>query len=122
MSRILIIEDGIEILTSMRILLESKGFIVSCCKRDLLAITSIKEKQPDIVLFYLTSPFISGLAFCKSIRLVSDLPFIVITDKELSKDVITLYSIGVDDVICKPFYSRELVLRIKAVIKRCVRV
>jgi len=105
----------------MQILLEENGYIVSSCRRGDLAIDSIKENRPDIVLLDIALPFFSGAEVCKIIRLSFDLPIIAITENKSPKNAIELFSLGADDFICKPFNSRELILRIDSVIKRCMR-
>ncbi len=120
MNHILIIEDEIEIIKPATLLLEAKGFMISYCDRGDLAAGLIKDKSPDIVLLDLSLPFLSGIEVCKEIRLFSDLPIIVITADKSPKNVIELYSLGVDDILSKPFNIKELHLRINSVMKRCM--
>lgn len=117
MNHILIIEDEIEIIKAATLLLEAKGFMVSSCKRGDLAADLVKDKSPDIVLLDLSLPFLSGIEVCKKIRLFSDLPIIVITADKSPKNVIELYSLGVDDILSKSFSIKELHLRINSVIE-----
>ena len=120
MIRILIIEEQIEIIKPIKLLLEAKGFIVMWCHRGDLAIASVKDNKPDIVLLDLALPGLSGVEVCKRIRMFSNLPIIIITGNSSTKNIIDLYSHGIDAFINKPFNIYEILLRIDSVMKRCV--
>ncbi len=82
------------------------------------AISSIKEKQPDLILLDIMLPNKDGISICKELREFSDIPVIMLTAKVEEIDRILGLEIGADDYICKPFSPREVVARVKAQLRR----
>jgi len=121
MNHILIIEDEIELLKLMTCLLEAKGFRVSTCERGDVAVEMVKRLKPDLILLDLILPYLSGFDICEKIREFSELPIIIISGKSTAKDLQTLFLLGIDDFVRKPFNMKEVILRINSVLKRCAR-
>ncbi|NLJ71157.1 MAG: response regulator transcription factor [Clostridiaceae bacterium] len=82
------------------------------------ALTAFKEKQPDLIILDLMMPKMSGMDVCKEIRKSSNVPIIMLTAKGEEIDRILGLELGADDYIVKPFSPREVVARIKAVLRR----
>jgi DNA-binding response OmpR family regulator len=120
MYHILIIEDEVELLKPITHLLEAKGFRVSSCARSETAVEAVKRTKPDLILLDLIPPYLSGFEICKQIRLLSDIPIIIISGKSTPEDLQTLFLLGIDDFVQKPFNIKEVILRVRSVLKRCV--
>ena len=119
MYHILIIEDEVELLKPITHLLEANGFRVSSCTRSEKAVEAVKKIKPDLILLDLALPYLSGFEICKKIRLFSDIPIIIISGKSTAKDLEALFLLGIDDFVQKPFNIKEVILRVKSVLKRC---
>lgn len=85
------------------------------------ALPWIKEHQPDLMLLDLMLPGLDGLSVCRELRRFSELPVIMVTAKTEEIDRLLGLEIGADDYICKPFSPREVVARVKTILKRCQR-
>jgi len=115
--RILIVEDEAEIADIVRAYLEREGFKVFIAKDGKTAL-SVLKRGFDLIILDLMLPDIQGEEICKAIRGDSDIPIIILTAKSDEETKIKGLGIGADDYIVKPFSPRELVARIKALIRR----
>ncbi|MDI6731318.1 MAG: winged helix-turn-helix domain-containing protein [Candidatus Margulisbacteria bacterium] len=121
MPNILIIEDERDIAESIEYNLVKEGFKVSKAFDGLTGLRFAREKSPALILLDLMLPGMSGLDICKIIKKeekTANIPIIILTAKGSEVDKIVGLEIGADDYITKPFSMRELVARIKTILKR----
>lgn len=116
--RVLAVDDDVEILRLIRRVLEMEGFDVTTAENGEAAIQEVGQEQFDLALLDLMMPGIDGMAVCKHIRSFSTMPVILITAKVRDDDKVTGLDAGADDYITKPFSTRELVARVRAVLRR----
>lgn len=119
--KILVVDDEEHILELIQFNLEKEGYEVVLCDNGEESITIIKEDTIDLVVLDLMLPGIDGIDVCKRIRKVDrskDLPIIMLTAKGKEEDRILGLELGADDYITKPFSVKELIARIKAVLRR----
>ena len=122
--KILVVDDEADILTLLQYNLEKAGFKVISAKDGPEAIDLAKKEQPDLVILDLMLPSMEGTEVCKTIKKeerTSHIPIIMLTAKSEEVDRIVGLELGADDYIAKPFSPRELILRVKAVLKRGVK-
>ncbi len=122
--RILIVDDEKDILQMLEYNLKNEGFWVSCAQDGKEALQKIKEQGPDLVILDLMLPEIDGLEVCKILKKdprTAHLPIIMLTAKSQEVDKIVGLELGADDYITKPFSLRELIARIKAVLRRIAK-
>lgn len=115
---ILIVEDETKIADLLKDYLDSAGFRTTCISRGDEAIERIKSTAPALVLLDLMLPGMDGMAVCREARRFSDIPIIMVTAKVDEVERLVGLEIGADDYICKPFSPREVVARVKAVLRR----
>jgi two-component system response regulator BaeR len=115
---ILVVEDEKKIADLLRDYLIREGFRVTCLDRGDGAVEAILRQAPDMVLLDLMLPGTDGITICKAVRKSSSVPLIMITAKVEEVDRLIGLEIGADDYICKPFSPREVVARVKAVLRR----
>ena len=120
MTRILIIEDEISFSEALSFLLEKEGFETRVTETGKQGIAAFNEEQFDLVLLDLMIPEISGIDVCRTIRTHSNIPIIMLTAKDSEVDKVVGLELGADDYVTKPYSARELVARIKAVLRRGV--
>jgi DNA-binding response OmpR family regulator len=118
--KILVVEDEEKIADIVRVYLEKEGFAVSVADTGEKAISILKEGFA-LVILDLMLPDISGEDICRTIRKDSDLPIIMLTAKSEEEDRIRGLGIGADDYVVKPFSPREVVARVKALLRRTGR-
>ena len=116
--KILIADDEAQIREILRIYFEKEGFEVIEAEDGAAAILKVQSEKPDILLLDIMMPVLDGIEVCKQDRKMSDLPIIMVTAKDEDDDRIAGLEIGADDYITKPFNSREVVARVKAVLRR----
>ncbi|MDR3599861.1 MAG: response regulator transcription factor [Desulfosporosinus sp.] len=116
--RILLVDDEKKIITVLRAYLQQEGFEVSTAINGLIALTMFKENPFDLLILDLMLPGLSGTEICQEIRKISSVPIIMLTAKVEEEDRIRGLSIGADDYITKPFSPREVVARVRAVLRR----
>ena len=116
--KILIADDEAQIREILRIYFEKEGFEVIEAEDGAAAILKVQSEKPDILLLDIMMPVLDGIEVCKQVRKMSDLPIIMVTAKDEDDDRIAGLEIGADDYITKPFNSREVVARVKAVLRR----
>ena len=116
--RVLVIEDEPRKLDLMRITLEGAGLIVSGATTGQEGLTKLRDEIPDVVLLDLNLPDISGFDVLREIRNTLQIPVIMVTVQANDDDRILGLELGADDYMGKPFNHRELVSRVKAVLRR----
>ncbi len=116
--RILIVEDEANIAAPVRAYLERAGFVVDHVLDGRSALERAAAQQPDLVLLDLNLPDIDGLEVCRRLRASSDVPVLMLTARDDDVDKIVGLEVGADDYLTKPFNTRELVARIKAILRR----
>ncbi len=120
-NHILVVEDEPEIARILRDYLASEGFSVSILNRGDKVVSFVKGQQPIMVLLDIMIPYKDGLSVCKEIRTFSDVSIIMITARVDEIDRILGLELGADDYICKPFSPREVVVRVKTVLRRILK-
>jgi two-component system response regulator RegX3 len=120
MSKLLIIEDEISFSEALSFLLEKEGFETKVAETGKQGIDAFSAGQYDLVLLDLMIPEISGIDVCRTIRTSSNIPIIMLTAKDSEVDKVVGLELGADDYVTKPYSARELVARIKAVLRRGV--
>jgi two-component system, OmpR family, response regulator RegX3 len=118
MPKLLLVEDEKAIVEGLAITLEAEGFQVSWVKDGLEALPAFERVRPDLVVLDLMLPGMSGTEICRTLRSRSDVPIIMLTAREAEVDRVVGLELGADDYVTKPFSTRELVARIKAVLRR----
>ncbi len=121
MKRILIIEDDRDIVELVRYNLSTEGFQVSAVADGSAGLAGIKKSPPDLLVLDLMLPRLSGLEICKEIRRdasLNRLPILMLTARGDEADRVVGLELGADDYVTKPFSPRELVARVKALLRR----
>jgi len=115
---ILLVEDEPKAVKVIRAYLEQSGFEVHSSFDGLQALSLFRQTQPDLVVLDLNLPGIDGLEVCRNLRQISNVPIIMLTARAEETDRLIGLELGADDYIVKPFSPRELVARVKAVLRR----
>jgi DNA-binding response OmpR family regulator len=115
---VLIVEDEAELAQVLRDYLERAGFRVQTVHDGVSAISQFQHKPADIILLDLNLPGMDGLDVARQIRRKSDVPIIMVTARVEETDRLVGLEIGADDYIVKPFSPREVVARVRAVLRR----
>jgi two-component system alkaline phosphatase synthesis response regulator PhoP len=121
MKRILVIEDDKDIVELVRYNLEREDFHVIAARDGVSGLAQVKKSRPDLLLLDLMLPKLSGLEICKEIRRdqsLNRLPILMLTARGEEADRVLGLELGADDYVTKPFSPRELVARIKALLRR----
>ena len=118
MTKILIVEDESSFSEALSFLLGKEGYEVAVAATGADAIKQFNENGADLILLDLMIPEISGVEVCKTIRTTSQVPIIMLTAKDSEIDKVVGLELGADDYVTKPYSSRELIARIKAVLRR----
>lgn len=116
---ILVVDDDPNISNLIRLYLEKEGYSVVIRERGDDALQYFATDPPSLVLLDLMLPGTDGWQVCRSIRQVSSIPIIMISAKDETFDKVLGLELGADDYITKPFEGKELVARVKAVLRRC---
>lgn len=117
-AKILIVDDDVNISELLRLCLEKEGYETVIANDGLDAISTFKEETPDLVLLDIMMPKVDGWQVCREIRRVSNIPIIMLTAKSETFDKVLGLELGADDYMVKPVESKELLARIKAVLRR----
>ena len=116
--RIMVVDDDFNINQLIKLYLEKEGFRVEPFQDGQQALNAFRENPPDLVVLDLMLPGLDGWDICREIRKISDIPIIMLTAKGETFDKVLGLELGADDYIVKPFDPKELVARIKAVLRR----
>lgn len=119
--RVLVAEDDREIVKVVRAYLERAGFNVLAAYDGKEALFMARRDRPDLVILDLMLPEMDGLDVCRQLRRESDIPIIMLTARVEEADKLVGLELGADDYITKPFSPRELVARVRAVLRRAER-
>ncbi len=115
---ILLIEDEDEIADLLRLYFEREGFRLLHAENGEKGLDRLRERDPRAVLLDIGLPGIDGIEVCRQIRSSSEVPVIMLTARDSEVDKIVGLELGADDYVTKPFSPRELVARVKAVLRR----
>ncbi|MCG2583109.1 response regulator [Massilia sp. TS11] len=118
MNRILIVEDEPELAGVVADYLGLAGYLPQVIGDGAEAWTALRTRLPDLIVLDLMLPGMDGLALCRAVRAFSDVPIIMVTARVEEVDRLLGLEAGADDYLCKPFSPRELVARVKAILRR----
>jgi two-component system response regulator RegX3 len=118
LSRILIVEDEVSFSDPLSYLLRKEGYDVAVAETGPDGLAEFDKNGADLVLLDLMLPGLSGIDVCRSLRQRSSVPVIMLTAKDSEIDKVVGLEIGADDYVTKPYSSRELLARVKAVLRR----
>ena len=116
--KVLVVEDEDSFVEALTIGLKHEGFTVTIARDGAEALEIFDQADPDLVLLDLMLPLVSGLDVCREIRTKSNVPIIMVTAKGEEIDTVVGLEIGADDYVVKPYRLRELVARMRAVLRR----
>jgi two-component system KDP operon response regulator KdpE len=117
--KILIVDDAPRVVRLVTEVMRAAGYEVAAAVSGESAITMVATEQPDLVLLdILLPPGIDGYETCRRIREFSDVPVIMLTAKAQADDMLHGFDVGADDYLTKPFNAKELIARVRAVLKR----
>jgi two-component system alkaline phosphatase synthesis response regulator PhoP len=116
--RILVVDDELDIVKVVRAYLEQSGFRVLTATDGEQALAVFRHEQPDLVVLDLNLPKVDGLDVCRAIRRESNTPVIMLTARVEETDRLIGLEIGADDYVVKPFSPREVVARVRTVLRR----
>ncbi len=117
-TNILIVEDEVELAEILRDYLIAENFAVDVTNTGAGVVDRARDNPPDLMLLDLMLPEVDGISICGAVRKFSDLPIIMVTAKVSEVDRVLGLNIGADDYICKPAKPKEVVARVKAVLRR----
>lgn len=116
--KILLVDDEPEILEICRDYLKASGYDVVTARDGAQGLSAARREQPDLIVLDLMMPEMDGLDLCRAVRRDSDVPIIMLTARVEEADKLIGLTIGADDYMVKPFSPRELVARVKVVLRR----
>ncbi|NLM49718.1 MAG: response regulator transcription factor [Clostridiaceae bacterium] len=116
--KILLADDDGNICELLRLYLEKEGFDIVITNDGESALTQFKKESPILVILDIMMPKMDGIQVCREIRKISNIPIIMLTAKGEVFDKVLALELGADDYIVKPFEPKELVARVKAVLRR----
>lgn len=118
MARVLVVEDEVGLREPLVYLLQKEGYDIIEAEDGHAAVELFKSHHPDLILLDLMLPGMSGNEVCKQIRTESQVPIIMLTAKDAEIDKVVGLELGADDYVTKPYSTRELLARMKAVLRR----
>lgn len=118
-NKILIVDDDVNICELLRLYIEKEGFETKIVNDGAAAIKAVSEYNPSLVLLDIMLPVVDGWQVCREIRKFSEVPIIMISAKGETFDKVLGLELGSDDYITKPFDTKEVITRIKTVLRRC---
>jgi DNA-binding response OmpR family regulator len=116
--KVLVVDDDAKTVELVRLYLNRDGYRVLTAYDGAEALRLARESHPDLIVLDLMLPGINGLEVCRTLRNESDVPIIMLTAKTTDQDKLTGLGLGADDYVTKPFSPRELVARVRAVLRR----
>lgn len=120
-TKILVVDDETAIVELVQYNLEREGFQVVTAVDGRAALTKARQEEPDLIVLDVMLPEVSGLDVCRTLRRMTDVPIILLTARKDEVDRVLGLELGADDYVTKPFSPRELVARIKAILRRTGR-
>jgi two-component system response regulator RegX3 len=118
MSRVLVVDDEEPLRASLTFSLSREGYQVACAADGASALESVERRPPDLIILDVMLPGLDGMQLCRRLRATSDVPIIMLTARAQERDRIQGLETGADDYITKPFSTRELLARMKSVLRR----
>jgi two-component system response regulator RegX3 len=117
-TKILIVDDEPALSEPLEFLLQREGYETAVAADGVTALSKFDSENPDLVLLDLMLPGLSGTEVCRQIRTRSNAPIIMLTAKDSEVDIVVGLELGADDYVTKPYSTRELLARIRAVLRR----
>lgn len=117
-NKILVVDDDLNICELLKLYLENDGYVVYTANDGKQAVDMFKNKTPDLVLLDIMLPKMDGWQVCREIRKTSSVPIIMLTAKGETFDKVLGLELGADDYVVKPFDTKEVMARVKAVLRR----
>ncbi len=118
LEKILVVDDDTNICELLRLYLEKDGYEVSIANNGGDAVKAFQEFSPDLMLLDIMLPVLDGWQVCREVRKFSDKPIIMLTAKGETFDKVLGFELGADDYVVKPFDAKEVMARVKAVLRR----
>ncbi len=118
---ILVVEDDAKIVNLLRMYLEREGFAVAATSDGREALDAAARVHPHLVILDLMLPLVDGIDVCRKLRANSDVPILMLTARVDEIDKLLGLSLGADDYVTKPFSPREVVARVKTILRRAAR-
>ncbi len=115
---VLVVEDEPKITEVLKLYLERDGYQVTSASNGRIALETFRRRRPDIVLLDINLPEVDGLEVCRQLRKESSVPIIMLTARDEEADKLIGLELGADDYVTKPFSPREVVARVRAVLRR----
>ncbi|MGZ4257407.1 MAG: response regulator transcription factor [Gaiellaceae bacterium] len=117
---VLVVEDETSIASFVALYLKNAGYGIRAVGTGQEALDSLARERPDLIVLDLMLPDLDGLEVCKRVRQTSDVPILMLTARDEDVDKIIGLEVGADDYMTKPFNPRELVARVKSILRRSV--
>src|SRR5216684_5513461 len=117
-TQVLVAEDEESFIDALVVGLEREGFAITVARDGNEALALFKENEFDLLLLDVMLPRMSGLDVCRAVRAQSNVPIIMVTAKSTEIDTVVGLEVGADDYVAKPYRLRELVARMRAVLRR----
>jgi two-component system response regulator BaeR len=117
-THILIVEDEPKIAQLLADYLQPEGYAVSILNEGTGAVDFVRERGPDFIILDLMLPGVDGLTICREVRQFSQVPIMMLTARVDEIDRLVGLELGADDYVCKPFSTREVVTRVKIILRR----
>jgi DNA-binding response OmpR family regulator len=115
---ILVVEDNTKMVNLLRLYLEREGFDVVATYDGRAALEAVERTRPSLIVLDLMLPHVDGIEICRQVRAGSDVPILMLTARVDEVDKLLGLSLGADDYVTKPFSPRELVARVRAILRR----
>ncbi len=116
--KILVVDDTHNMQVLLKNVLEKQNYEVALAGDGVEALLAVQEFQPDLILLDIMMPRMDGFQFISKLRHSNSVPIIMISARQQENDIVKGFELGADDYICKPFRLRELLMRIRAVMRR----
>ena len=117
-TKVLVVDDDVNIVKLIKLYLEKEDFVVCTANNGKEALNVFKAEKPDIAVLDIMMPEMDGNQLCREIRKTSEIPIIMLTAKGETFDKVLSLELGADDYMVKPFDAKELIARIKAILRR----
>ncbi|GLJ61876.1 MULTISPECIES: response regulator transcription factor [Microbacterium] len=121
MTRVLLVEDEPDLADPLAYLLRREGYEVEIAEDGDAALAAFRDQEPDVILLDLMLPGMPGTEVCRQVRTTSAVPIIMLTAKDSEVDIVVGLELGADDYVTKPYSARELLARMRAVMRRSLQ-